>query len=90
MFALFIVQVSTQHQSHHAQYAVHRRSNFVTHVRQKFALCPAGLFRPNFGFIELGCSLAHFAIQVRQERVQLCVQPFAIQECGAQLGIGFV
>jgi len=49
--ALFIVQVSSQHQPHHAQYAVHWRADFMTHVRQKLTLGAAGLFGPNLGFV---------------------------------------
>ena len=90
MFALFIVQMSTQHQTHHAQHTVHRRSDFMTHVRQKLALGAVGLFSPNLGFIQLGCSLAHLAIQIRQKRMQLRVQAFAIQERRTQLCIRFV
>ena len=68
-------KVRFQRQLRHAQHAIHRRANLVTHVGQEFALQAGGVFGPLLGRTQ-------FAIdthQLRRLRRHLLLKPSAMQ-----------
>ena len=50
MIALFVVQVGFGEQVGHAEHAIERRADFVTHGRKECFLCARRLHHPHIGF----------------------------------------